>query len=144
MIRILDPESLSAAKENDVFSHVMVGSDDLEAARRFYDAIFETAGGRAGRFDEKGRLFYAKDGTFFMVSKPVNGKPATSANGGTIGFHLPAPEAVDAWQAAGIANGGKAIEDPPGIREMYGRKMYLAYLSDPTGNKLCAMAVPPG
>jgi hypothetical protein len=76
-----------------------------------------------------------------MVTLPINGEPACHANGGTIGFALSSPEEVDAWHAAGVKNGGTSIENPPGIREMGTRKLYLAYLRDPIGNKLCARAL---
>ena len=48
-------------------------------------------------------------------------------------------EAADAWHAAGVANGGEACEEPPGVREGGLGKLYLAYLRDPAGNKLCAL-----
>ena len=73
------------------------------------------------------------------MTKPIDGKPAHHANGGTIGFLAENPEQADAWHAAGIANGGKTCEDPPGVRETPGGKAYLAYLRDPDGNKLCAL-----
>lgn len=124
-----------------MFSHIMVGSDDLDVSKKFYDALFEAVGGTPGRIDPKGRLVYMKDGAFFMVSRPIDGKAASFANGGTIGFAFNDTDTVDAWHAAGIANGGTPVEDAPGVRDMGARKLYLAYLRDPTGNKLCARAV---
>ncbi len=122
-----------------MFSHVMVGSDNVEKSKTFYDALLTTLGYEAGVIDEKGRCFYPnKDGTF-CISKPINGEPACMANGGTIGFNAESPEAVEAWHKAGIANGGSTCESPPGIREVAFGKMYLAYLRDPAGNKLCAV-----
>jgi len=73
------------------------------------------------------------------VSKPIDGKPACFANGGTIGFACNSPAQADAWHAAGIANGGKTCEEPPGIREGAGMQLYIAYLRDPDGNKICAL-----
>ena len=73
------------------------------------------------------------------MSKPIDGKDATAANGGTIGFTAPSTEAADTWHAVGIANGATTCEDPPGVRDMGGVKLYLAYLRDPDGNKLCAL-----
>ena len=116
-----------------MFSHVMVGSNDLERSRKFYDALF----GKPAKTDDKGRLSYGRRGAVLMVSNPINGEPATIGNGSTIGFRAASPEQVDAWHAAGVANGGTSIEDPPGIREGGFGKMYLAYLRDPDGNKLC-------
>lgn len=122
-----------------MFSHVMVGSNDLEASRKFYDAVLGTLGIGPAVTDEKGRLFYLSPGGVFAVTAPINGAPATPANGGTIGFSASDPATVDAWHAAGVANGGTSCEDPPGVREGSVGKMYLAYLRDPSGNKLCAL-----
>lgn len=122
-----------------MFSHVMLGTDDVAAAQRFYDATLGLLGVPAGRIDEIGRLIYMHDGGRLVIRSPLNGEPAHGANGGTLGFLAPSEAAVDAWHAAGIANGGTAIEDPPGIRHATeGRTVYLAYLRDPAGNKLCA------
>jgi catechol 2,3-dioxygenase-like lactoylglutathione lyase family enzyme len=122
-----------------MFSHIMLGADDLDAAKRFYDATIGALGGEEGRFDPKGRVVYMHNGGVFLVSKPINGEPASCANGSTIGFVADSPEMVDAWHRAGVENGGTAIEDPPGLRDVNSGKAYLAYLRDPAGNKLCAM-----
>jgi len=122
-----------------MFSHVMVGSNDIERSKTFYDAVFAAIGGKPGRVDPKGRLIYPHDGSLFMVSRPIDGEPATVGNGGTIGFRVASTEQIDAWLAAGVAAGGTAIEDPPGVRDNGVLKLYLAYLRDPDGNKLCAL-----
>jgi catechol 2,3-dioxygenase-like lactoylglutathione lyase family enzyme len=122
-----------------MFSHVMVGSDDIELSKKFYDAVLGALGIAPGHIDPKGRVFYRCPTGAFGVSKPINGQPACSANGGTIGFAADTTEAVDKWHAAGVANGGTSCEDPPGIRDGAFGKLYLAYLRDPAGNKLCAM-----
>ena len=122
-----------------MFSHVMVGSNDIERSRRFYDALFTAMGGKPGRQDDKGRLAYMHNGATFMVSKPIDGDPACHANGGTIGFRMESPEQVQAWHDAGVANGGRSVEDPPGPRQMGFGPLHLAYLRDPDGNKLCAV-----
>jgi catechol 2,3-dioxygenase-like lactoylglutathione lyase family enzyme len=122
-----------------MFSHMMVGSNDLEKSKAFYDATFKALGGREAIQDPKGRLIYLHNGGTFLVTKPIDGKPATYANGGTIGFAVENPEQADAWHAAGAAAGGTPIEDAPGWREGGGMKLYLAYLRDPDGNKVCAM-----
>ena len=121
-----------------MFSHVMVGSNDLERSRKFYDALF----GKPARTDDKGRLSYGRRGSVFMVSNPIDGQAATRANGGTIGFEFDTPEEVDACPAAGCAAGGATCEDPPGYRENAFGKLYLAYLRDPDGNKLCGLHRP--
>ena len=122
-----------------MFSHVMVGSDDIARSKTFYDAVFKAIGGREAIQDPKGRLIYLHNGGTFLVTKPIDGNAASFANGGTIGFTAKDPAEADAWHAAGAAAGGTPIEDPPGWREGGGMKLYLAYLRDPDGNKLCAM-----
>ena len=122
-----------------MFSHIMVGSNDIARSKKFYDALFVAIGGAAGTEDAKGRLIYAHNGGRLMVSKPINGTAATHANGGTIGFSMANTKQGDAWHAAGVANGGTTAEDPPGVRT---GGPYLAYLRDPDGNKLCAVCRP--
>jgi catechol 2,3-dioxygenase-like lactoylglutathione lyase family enzyme len=125
--------------ENAMFSHVMIGSNDIARSKKFYDAVFGAIGGAPGTEDARGRLAYAHNGGRFMVSKPIDGGPASHANGGTIGFTMANKEQAEAWHKAGVANGGTSIEDPPGIRQGGAGQMYLAYLRDPDGNKLCAL-----
>lgn len=122
-----------------MFSHIMLGADDLDAAKQFYDATLGAMGVPPGNKDDKGRVFWMTKSGIFAVSKPINGEPASCANGGTVGFAATSPEQADAWHAAGIANGGTTCEDPPGVREGGLGKLYLAYLRDPSGNKLCAL-----
>jgi catechol 2,3-dioxygenase-like lactoylglutathione lyase family enzyme len=123
-----------------MFSHVMVGSNDIDRSKKFYDAVFGAMGAKPGTVDAKGRVIYAHNGGRFMVSKPIDGKDACHANGGTVGFTMSGPEQAEAWHKAGVANGGSSIEDPPGVRQGAAGPMYLAYLRDPDGNKLCAFA----
>ena len=122
-----------------MFSHVMVGTNDIERAKKFYDALFDKEAFR----DPKGRLVYRKDGAVFMVSTPINGAPACPANGGTVGFNFDSPEEIDAWHQRGIDAGGTPVEEPPGFREREYGKLYLAYIRDPDGNKLCGLHRPP-
>ncbi|WP_262693701.1 VOC family protein [Kordiimonas aquimaris] len=122
-----------------MFSHIMLGANDVAESKKFYDAILATLGRKPGVMDEKGRCFYYEKSGIFSLSKPIDGNPATGANGSTIGFAAASPEEADAWHKAGLENGGTAIEDPPGVREGGGTKMYLAYLRDPSGNKICAL-----
>ena len=122
-----------------MFSHMMVGSNDIARSKTFYDALFGAMGGKPAITDDKGRLIYLHNGGAFLVSKPIDGEPASHANGGTVGFTVTGPEQAHAWHEAGVANGGKAIEEPPGVRTGGLGSMYLAYLRDPDGNKLCAM-----
>lgn len=121
-----------------MFSHIMIGTNNLDRAKTFYDKLLGTLGVAPG-FVDRHRVFYrTKTGTF-SVTVPIDGKPASPANGGTIGFLAASPEDADAWHATGIANGGTTCEEPPGIRGMGDLKMHIAYLRDPDGNKLCAV-----
>jgi catechol 2,3-dioxygenase-like lactoylglutathione lyase family enzyme len=121
-----------------MFTHVMVGTSDLERAKKFYDATFAVLGVKPATIDGH-RMFYRSKTGSFGVGKPINGEPASIANGGTISFAVETTEQADAWHAAGVANGGTAIENPPGIRKGPTMELYLAYLRDPDGNKLAVM-----
>jgi catechol 2,3-dioxygenase-like lactoylglutathione lyase family enzyme len=120
-----------------MFSHIMVGANDVAASKKFYDAVLGALGHKPGTTDDKGRVFYFTPGGVFAITKPINGAPASAANGGTVGFAAASPEQAKAWHDAGVANGGKTCEEPPGERP--GSGMYLAYLRDPSGNKICAL-----
>jgi catechol 2,3-dioxygenase-like lactoylglutathione lyase family enzyme len=129
-----------------MFSHVMVGTNDIERSKRFYDAVLRVLGvGEAAR-NQAGtghnRLFYRHDGGTFCVSEPIDSKAATFANGGTIGFKCNSPEQVRAFHDTAVANGGTSIEDAPGLREGKMGALYLVYVRDPDGNKLCALHRP--
>jgi catechol 2,3-dioxygenase-like lactoylglutathione lyase family enzyme len=121
-----------------MFSHIMIGTNDLDRAKSFYDAVLGALGVPPAMVDRH-RIFYRTPAGVFSVSLPIDGQPATVANGGTIGFACDSSEQADAWHAAGVAQGGLSCEDPPGVREGGMGKMYLAYLRDPDGNKLCAL-----
>ena len=126
-----------------MFSHVMVGSNDINRSKRFYSAVLGVLGAGEPITSQnktgQTRLFYRHDGGMFCVSEPINGEPASFANGGTIGFKCASPEQVRQFHDTAVANGGTAIEDPPGLRELPMGAMDLAYVRDPDGNKLCAM-----
>lgn len=117
----------------------MIGANDVQESKTFYDAILGALGHDAGVIDEKGRCFYITESGIFAISKPINGEPANHGNGSTTGFVAETSDNADAWHAAGLANGGSLCEDPPGIRETPLGKLYLAYLLDPSGNKVCAL-----
>lgn len=121
-----------------MFSHIMIGTNDLQKSKSFYDSLLATLGVGPAMVDGH-RIFYMTATGIFSVSEPINGEPATFANGGTIGFAASSPEQADAWHAAGVAAGGATCEEPPGVREGRAGKLYLAYLRDPDGNKLCAL-----
>lgn len=122
-----------------MFSHIMIGANDIEESKKFYDAALGALGHKPGVIDDKGRCFYFTKTGVFALSRPIDGNPACHGNGSTIGFAAESPERADAWHEAGLANGGAACEDPPGIREGSIGKLYLAYLRDPSGNKVCAL-----
>jgi catechol 2,3-dioxygenase-like lactoylglutathione lyase family enzyme len=129
-----------------MFSHVMIGSNDIARSKRFYDAVLATLGAGEPLRNMAGtghtRLFYRHDGSTFCVTEPINGEPATSANGGTIGFKCHSPEQVQQFHDAAVAHGGTSIEAAPGLRESKMGSLHLAYVRDPDGNKLCALFRP--
>jgi len=132
----------SLRKKQAMFSHVAVGTNDLEKAKRFYDAVLGAlryGEGLNDDIEQRRRYVYRADTGLFIITQPFDGQSATAANGGTIGFTCRSTERVDRWHAAGVANGGKSAEAPPGVREAAFGLLYLAYLRDPDGNKLCAL-----
>ena len=122
-----------------MFSHITVGSNDLARSKKFYDAVVGAMGGPAGFTDGHGRLVYVHRGAFLIVTKPIDGEAACHANGGTIGFGVEDPAEAEAWHKAGVENGGTPVEDAPGVREGEFGPLFLAYMRDPDGNKLCAL-----
>jgi catechol 2,3-dioxygenase-like lactoylglutathione lyase family enzyme len=125
-----------------MFSHVMLGVNDLEASKKFYGAVLGTLGIAPGAAN-RNRYFYRSATGTFAISTPLNGEPACHGNGSTLGFTVQSPEQGAAFHAAGLANGGTTCEDPPGFRDGAMGQMYLAYVRDPDGNKLCALHRPP-
>jgi catechol 2,3-dioxygenase-like lactoylglutathione lyase family enzyme len=122
-----------------MFSHVMLGANDIQESKKFYDAILGALGYEEGTIDPKGRCFYFTKTGVFGLSVPIDGELASHGNGSTLGFAIESEEQGLAWHAAGLANGGVACEDAPGVRDGGSMKLYLAYLRDPAGNKICAM-----
>jgi catechol 2,3-dioxygenase-like lactoylglutathione lyase family enzyme len=124
----------------------MIGSNDIERSKRFYDAVLATLGAGEPLRNLAGtghtRLFYRHEGSTFCVTEPINGEPATSANGGTIGFKCHSPEQVQQFHDVAVAHGGTSIEAAPGLRESKLGSLHLAYVRDPDGNKLCALFRP--
>ena len=129
-----------------MFSHIMIGTNDIARSQRFYDAALGVLGVGAPMRNVATtghtRLFYRHDGGTFCLSEPINGEPASCANGGTIGFKCTSPEQVTEFHDVAVANGGTSIEEPPGLREGATGKLYLSYVRDPDGNKLCALFRP--
>jgi catechol 2,3-dioxygenase-like lactoylglutathione lyase family enzyme len=129
-----------------MFSHVMVGTTDLDRSIAFYDAVLGVLGAAPGARSQAGtghwRAFWRHAGASFGVCEPINGEPATVANGGTIGFLCESPEQVLRFHEVALAHGGTAIEAPPGPREGPAGVLHLAYVRDPDGHKLCALHRP--
>ncbi|MFZ4748433.1 MAG: VOC family protein [Sphingomonas sp.] len=120
-----------------MFTHICIAARDLGAAKSFYDAVLTPLGVQSvGPISDRSCLYKTDDGNMLLMV-PANGEPATPSNGGTIGFAGADKAAIDAFHAAGIANGG-SDEGAPGIRAGAGPNAYGAYLRDPTGNKICA------
>jgi catechol 2,3-dioxygenase-like lactoylglutathione lyase family enzyme len=121
-----------------MLNHVFLGTNDVEKSRAFYHATMAAIGvSPVGEYPHA--TIYANEGGALAVGKPANGEPATVANGGTLGLKAKTYAEVDAWHAAGLANGG-TDEGAPGVRENSPGKMYGAYLRDPDGNKICVFA----
>jgi catechol 2,3-dioxygenase-like lactoylglutathione lyase family enzyme len=126
-----------------MFNHIMIGSNDLERSKQFYDAVLGVLGAgeplRNTAASGHVRLFYRHNGSTLGISQPINDEPATCANGGTIGFKCDSPEQVHQFHDTAVAHGGTSIEKPPGLRQESIGSYYLAYVRDPDGNKLCAI-----
>lgn len=126
-----------------MLNHVMVGSNDIEKSKAFYNAVLGVLGAREPMVHvaDTGhtRLFYMHDGSTFCVSEPINDEPATAANGATIGFKCASPEQVKEIHDVAIANGGTTLEAPPGPRENSMGTIHLSYFRDPDGNKICGL-----
>ena len=127
-----------------MFNHVMIGSNDIERAGRFYEAVLKEIGlesppvrntARSGHL----RLFFRHDGSTLAISQPIDGEPATIANGGTLAFRCDSPERVRAFHDAAVRQGGVSIEEPPGLRTLGPFTYYLGYVRDLDGHKLCAI-----
>ena len=83
-----------------MFSHIMVGANDLEASKKFYDAVLGKLGAKPGVLSPNltgKRYLYFLGGSMFIITEPINGEPATHGNGSTIGFKAESPEDADAW-----------------------------------------------
>lgn len=124
-----------------IFTHVVLGTNDLDIAAGFYDAVLAPLGVKnLGAIGENG-ILYGTENPEFLVTKPANGEPATHANGGTIGFVAPSRDAVHKFHEAGLANGG-TDEGEPGPRA-FSPTAYASYLRDPDGNKICTFCFAP-
>ena len=119
-----------------MFTHVTVGASDLAKAREFYDAVLGPLGIKR-LFDAADRSGYGADAPALLVLKPIDGKPASSGNGVTIGLAAPSRSAINEFHKKALAHGGKD-EGAPGVRAAIAPTFYAAYVRDPQGNKLVA------
>lgn len=119
-----------------ILTHVFVGTNDVERARKFYDAVLSTLGNNRVMDFETGSG-WGIEAPEFLVTIPIDGHRATHANGGTIGFAAPSRKAVHEFHKAAMANGGKDIS-APGLRLDIAPTAYAAYVRDPDSNKICA------
>jgi catechol 2,3-dioxygenase-like lactoylglutathione lyase family enzyme len=129
-----------------MLNHVMIGSNDIEKTKNFYNPVLGVlgAGDPMEHVNETGhtRLFYIHDGSTFSISEPINGEPVSIANGSTIGFVCDSPEQVKEFHDTAVANGGISVEDPPGPRDGTMGLMHLCYFLDPDGHKICGIHRP--
>lgn len=129
-----------------MLSHIMLGTNDIERSKCFYDAVLKVlgAGGALENTNKTGqrRLFYRHDGSTFCVTEPIDGQSASCGNGSTIGFKCDSSDQVRQFHDVAVANGGTSIEDQPGPRMGPSGVLHLAYVRDPDGNKLCALHRP--
>ncbi|MEP3049852.1 MAG: VOC family protein [Erythrobacter sp.] len=126
-----------------MLSHIMIGSNDIERSKSFYNAVLKVLGADEpmAHVNDTGqtRLFYMHGGHTFSVSEPINGEKAEPSNGSTIGFMCDSLEQVTELHDVAVANGGTSIEDPPGPREGSMGTMNLCYFLDPDGHKVCGI-----
>ena len=120
-----------------MYSHMMVGSNDIERSRKFYDATMKELGYQNVVPPEAGMLVYSGPTGTLVVGKPYDGQPASVSNGATLGLAAADDETVTRWHEAGKAAGG-TCDGPPGPRERAPNNSVGAYLRDPDGNKICA------
>ena len=123
--------------------YVTVGTNDLDRAGRFYDAILLLLG-YVRQKEAPGEIGYAADGDSrcrFWVVEPFNREPATLGNGVTIALVAPNRAAVDAFHAAALAAGG-TDEGVPGLRPFHA-SFYAAFVRDHDGNKISAVCEKP-
>jgi len=125
-----------------MFTHTFLGTNDIDQSRAFYTAVMGTLGHATAVPLPHGTAFPSAAGSL-IVASPSNGEAHTVSNGYTLGFKAADSTVVDAWHAAGLANGG-SCEGAPGVRENSPGQQYGAYLRDPDGNKICAFAPNPG
>jgi catechol 2,3-dioxygenase-like lactoylglutathione lyase family enzyme len=126
-----------------IVSYLTIGAVDINQATGFYDPVLGALGLRRAWLngDWAGYGPEGDEHGVILICVPFDGEPARAGNGIMIGLHAESPAQVDAFHAAALASGG-TCEGPPGPRADYGEGYYLAYVRDPTGNKLSAFYRP--
>lgn len=124
-----------------MYTHTTLGTNNLDKARGFYDAVLTPLGAKRAKDMDTETVWPSDAGQMFILLKPSDGNPATVGNGLTIGFAAPSRAAVDAFHAAGLKAGGKD-EGAPGPRG-FAPNAYASYLRDLDGNKITAVCFKP-
>lgn len=125
-----------------MFTHMFLGSNDVDQSRSFYQAALGALGINNVMPADQPRCIFPSEHGSLIIGAPANGQPATASNGFTVGFAAPDMAAIDAFHAAGLANGG-TDEGAPGPRPNAPGNAYGAYLRDPDGHKICAFCQMP-
>lgn len=124
-----------------IFTHVTVGTNDLNKARQFYDTVLGKLGlKRLADLGENGSIWGDQAPSFFVL-KPANGQPASVGNGVTVSFEAPSRAAIHAFHEAALA-AGSTDEGAPGPRD-WAPNAYAAYTRDADGNKLAVYCFQP-
>ncbi|QRM42992.1 VOC family protein [Rhizobium sp. BG4] len=123
--------------------YVTLGTNDVERARRFYDAVLPLLGYRCQRYSEE-EIGYSADGDIrcrLWIVTPFNRRRGSAGNGTMVALSAASRADVDAFYAAAIAAGG-VDEGKPGLRPFHA-DFYAAYVRDQDGNKLSAVCEQP-
>ena len=128
-----------------MIGYVTLGTNDIDKARAFYDALFGSIGASRKLELDRGFTLYGtgmgRPGV--AITPPYDGGPASAGNGNMVAIPLDSRDKVDAFHAKAIELGG-SDEGAPGLRTPEGeRAFYGAYFRDPEGNKFCAFRVGP-
>lgn len=126
-----------------MIGYVTLGTNDIDKARAYYDALLGSIGAKQVMTLDRGFTYYAiaPDQPGFAITPPYDGAPATAGNGNMTAISIGSRAAVDAFHALALELGG-TDEGAPGLRSPEGPgAFYIGYFRDPEGNKLCAVHV---
>lgn len=124
-----------------MFNHISFGVSDLARSIRFYDAVMETLGhARSFGSEEEGFVTYGPDESYFIICLPEDeSRAAQACNGSHICFRAKDRKQVEEFYRVAIARGAKD-DGPPGFRPNYSEDYYAAFVLDPDGHQIEAMA----